>query len=134
MDLFRALAARGARLTSLHLLEDTSTHDEVRFEGAERRVAPACPKLEGARVLVNATSFFNSVAADVWLWQMGGYEPAQKWLKDRRGRILTDEDIEHYKRIIGAITETIRIQKEIDEVIEAHGGWPAAFQGGESSS
>ena len=39
-------------------------------------------------------------------------------------RTLTPEDIEHYKRIIGAITETIRIQEEIDEVIEAHGGWP----------
>ena len=58
---------------------------------------------------------------------MSGYQPAQKWLKDRKGRTLTPEDIEHYKRIIGAITETIRIQKEIDEVIEAHGGGPAAF-------
>lgn len=71
-------------------------------------------------------SCFVGVPRYAWNYQLGGYQPAQKWLKDRKGRTLTAEDIEHYKRIIGAITETIRIQREIDEVIEAHGGWPLA--------
>ena len=75
-------------------------------------------------VAVNAAACFVGIPRWVWDYDLGGYQPAQKWLKDRRGRALTPEDIEHYKRIIGAITETIRIQKEIDEVIEAHGGWP----------
>ena len=46
----------------------------------------------------------------------------------RRGRVLTNEDIDHYQKIVVAINETIRIMKEIDEVIDEHGGWPGAFQ------
>ena len=58
---------------------------------------------------------------------MGGYQVCEKWLKDRKGRTLTKEDIEHYQKIVAAISETIRIMKEIDEVIDKHGGWPGAF-------
>jgi hypothetical protein len=46
------------------------------------------------------------------------------WLKGRRSRVLSEEDIRHYERIVVAISETIRLMGEIDEVIEAHGGWP----------
>lgn len=45
----------------------------------------------------------------------------------RPGRVLTDGDIDHYQKIVVALSETIRIMAEIDEVIEAHGGWPDAF-------
>ena len=67
---------------------------------------------------------------------LGGYQVCEKWLKDRQakggknpqpGRVLTTEDIDHYQKIIVAISETIRIMAEIDEVIEEHGGWPGAF-------
>ena len=51
-----------------------------------------------------------------------------KWLKDRKGRTLSEEDIAHYQKIVVALDETIRIMGEIDEVIEEHGGWPGAFQ------
>ncbi|MDA2937207.1 hypothetical protein MYX75_02960 [Acidobacteria bacterium AH-259-A15] len=63
----------------------------------------------------------------------GGYQVCEKWLKDRQakggkkprpGRVLTDEDITHYQKIVVALNETIRIMGEIDEVIEEHGGWP----------
>ncbi len=47
-------------------------------------------------------------------------------LKDRKGRNLSDQDIEHYKKVVKALHETARIMREIDEVIEAHGGWPLA--------
>ncbi len=69
----------------------------------------------------------------MWNFHVGGYQVCEKWLKDRGpkkgkpGRILTDEDIDHYQKIVVALTETIRIMAEIDEVIEAHGGWPDAF-------
>jgi hypothetical protein len=56
-----------------------------------------------------------------------GYQVCHKWLKDRRGRVLTHEDVEHYKSIVVALGETIRIMSEIDEVIDSHGGWPGAF-------
>ena len=49
---------------------------------------------------------------------ISGYQPAQKWLKDRKGRELTNEDIEHYQKMIVALAETDEIQKEIDKVIE----------------
>ena len=67
---------------------------------------------------------------------IGGYQVCEKWLKDRQakggknprpGRVLTDEDIAHYQKIVVALNETIRIMKEIDEVIDQHGGWPDAF-------
>ncbi len=48
----------------------------------------------------------------------------EKWLKDRKGRVLSAEDIEHYQRVVVALNETIRIMGEIDTVIEDHGGWP----------
>ena len=69
----------------------------------------------------------------VWGFHIGGYRVCEKWLKDRGpkkakpGRILTDSDIEHYKKIIVSISETIRIMSEIDSLIETHGGWPDAF-------
>ncbi len=63
---------------------------------------------------------------DVWNFHIGGYQVCEKWLKDRRGRTLTDEDINHYQRVVVAVNETIRLMAEIDRVIEEHGGWPLA--------
>ncbi|MBU2610446.1 MAG: hypothetical protein KJ606_05810 [Chloroflexi bacterium] len=55
---------------------------------------------------------------------VGGYQVCQKWLKDRRGRQLSREDIAHYQKIVNAIGETIRLMGEVDEAIESAGGWP----------
>ena len=55
------------------------------------------------------------------------YQVCEKWLKDRKGRTLSAEDIAHYQKIVVALAETIRIMAEIDKVIEKHGGWPNAF-------
>ena len=72
----------------------------------------------------------------MWNFHIGGYQVCEKWLKDRQakggknprpGRVLTDEDIDHYQKIVVALGETIRIMAQIDEVIDAHGGWPDAF-------
>ncbi len=74
---------------------------------------------------------FRGVPDTVWSFHIGGYQVCEKWLKDRKGRRLSKADIEHYQKIVVAISETIRLMKEIDEVIEALGGWPRAFQTGE---
>ena len=66
--------------------------------------------------------------AAVWAFHIGGYQVCEKWLKDRKGRALSAEDIEHYQRVVVALNETMRIMEEIDAVIEDHGGWPGAFQ------
>jgi len=60
--------------------------------------------------------YFDKVSQIAWEFYIGGYQPAQKWLKDRRGRELSFEDILHYQKIIVALTETERIMKEIDTV------------------
>ncbi len=70
---------------------------------------------------------------DVWNFHIGGYQVCEKWLKDRKGRTLSKDDIAHYQKIVVALAETIRLMKEIDEVIEQHGGWPGAFQGSSGS-
>jgi len=54
----------------------------------------------------------------------GGYQVCEKWLKDRRQRELSYDDINHYEKIVVALGETIRLMSNIDEVIDAHGGWP----------
>jgi hypothetical protein len=56
-----------------------------------------------------------------------GYQVCEKWLKDRKGRTLSADDINHYHRIVVALSETIRLMSEIDQVIASHGGWPGAF-------
>jgi hypothetical protein len=70
---------------------------------------------------------FSGVPEDIWNFHIGGYQVCEKWLKDRKGRTLSKDDIAHYQKIVAAISETIRIMGEIDKVIDAHGGWPEAF-------
>ena len=68
------------------------------------------------RVYINETQYFSNVPEVAWNFYIGGYQPAQKWLKDRKERELSYDDILHYQKIIVALTETDRIMKEIDEV------------------
>jgi Type ISP C-terminal specificity domain len=87
------------------------------------------PKKSAADARVTGSVGFRGVLEEVWDFHIGGYRVCEKWLKDRKGRPLTADDITHYHRIVIALHETIRIMREIDEVIEAHGGWPEAFLG-----
>ena len=65
----------------------------------------------------------------MWAFHIGGYQVCEKWLKDRKGRPLSKADITHYQKIVVALSETIRLMKEIDEVIDQHGGWPFPANG-----
>ena len=67
-------------------------------------------------VYINETQYFADVPQSAWEFYIGGYQPAQKWLKDRKGRKLEFEDILHYQKIIVALTETDRLMKEIDKI------------------
>jgi hypothetical protein len=60
----------------------------------------------------------------VWQKRIGGYQVADRWLKDRRDRVLTHDDIEHYQRTIAALAETRTLMAQIDSLISDHGGWP----------
>ncbi len=75
-------------------------------------------------VWINGFQYFEGVAPEVWEFRVGGYQPCEKWLKDRKGRTLTFDDIEHYSLIVGILAQTRALMAEIDAVIAAHGGWP----------
>ena len=68
------------------------------------------------RLFINSQQFFGNVPSNVWEFSIGGYQPAQKWLKDRKGYTLSYEDIRHYQRIIVAIAKTIETMEAIDQV------------------
>lgn len=68
---------------------------------------------DDGRVMINPDQYFENVPAFAWEFHIGGYQPAQKWLKDRKGRALSFDDVMHYQKIIKILTETDRIMKEI---------------------
>ncbi|WP_411726481.1 type ISP restriction/modification enzyme [Methyloglobulus sp.] len=72
---------------------------------------------DNGKVWINDQQYFDGVPVIAWEFYIGGYQPAQKWLKDRHGRTLTFEDILHYQKIIVALTETHRIMQAIDDVL-----------------
>nr|MBC8234869.1 hypothetical protein [bacterium] len=69
------------------------------------------------QVYINKTQYFDKVPPEVWDFRVGGYQVCDKWLKDRKGRILTVDDIKHYQRIVVALSETIRLMDAIEERI-----------------
>lgn len=140
---FSAISKLGQELVALHLmlspkLDGFITTYTGPMNPAVRRVgwsdntvwldASKTNAREGHRASRPGTIGFEGVPEDVWNFHIGGYQVCHKWLKDRKGRTLSNEDIAHYQKIIVVLNETIRIMGEIDEVIEKHGGWPAAFE------
>lgn len=72
---------------------------------------------QNMRVFINKEQYFGNVSETAWNFYIGGYQPVQKWLKDRKGRILDNSELEHYQKIIVALTETDSLMKEIDRII-----------------
>jgi predicted helicase len=138
LSLYRLLVGLGKELVALHLIESPKLNDYItRPDGSgDFHVEKATFSNNTIWIDKAKTHGFRGVPEEVWKFQIGGYQVCAKWLKDRQakggknprqGRVLTEEDINHYQKIVVAISETIRIMKEIDEVIEEHGGWPDAF-------
>jgi predicted helicase len=128
-DLFRALCALGDRVVGLHLMEKYGEHTPNYPEPGNNMVekieyTQPTGKPEQSRVWINKTQYFEGVAPEVWEFHVGGYQVCHKWLKDRKGRRLTFDDIKHYQRIVAALAETITLMEQIDETIDQHGGWP----------
>lgn len=127
--LFAKLVNLDQDLASLHLMETKGT-DLPTFpsQGGDRvdkvRYVPPSSKMEQGRVWINSEQYFEGVESATWSFTIGGYRPAEKWLKDRKNRILSFDDVTHYCCICAALTETRRIMIRIDEVIENYCGWP----------
>ena len=141
LEMFRELAQFGSELVALHLLESPRLDSPL-----TTYIGPANPEVKRVGWANNAvwldapptprgtttaphpgTIGFHGVPTAVWNFHIGGYQVCEKWLKDRKGRLLSQEDIAHYHRIVVALAQTIWLMEEIDGVIDRHGGWPDAF-------
>lgn len=143
-QLFQSLAQRGEELVELHLLKSKYLEkSKVKFYG-KGSLSVEMPSfttkvdldsyldfprpdyltsdeggldvIERGIIKVNQKQFFGPINKDVWNYNIGGYQVLEKWLKDRRGRILSSEDVKHYCKVATALSETIEIQKEIDRL------------------
>jgi len=123
LDLFRRLCDLGGELVALHLLKSPllassparypetgdDTVEAVRYDEAHERV------------YLNKTQYFSGIGPALYEFQVGGYQVLNKWLKDRKGRKLSHEDISHYLQVAAALTHTMRLMQEIDAAIPE---WP----------
>ncbi|KZY54622.1 DNA methyltransferase [Erythrobacter sp. HI0063] len=108
---FRKVSEKGEELRRLHLMEDAAIGEaKFPFEGEGDSVVDK-PRFEGGKVWINKDQGFAGVPAIAWDFPIGGYQPAQKWLKDRKGRALSWDDIRHYQKIIKILAETDRIMQ-----------------------
>ena len=117
------MAAFGAELRRIHCMEDFDEAAEVELAGGcdgEGTVATRVvkPLWKDGCVYIDKGVKFTNVAEDLWNFYIGGYQPLQKWLKDRKGRELSVEDVSHYKRMVRAIARTSDIMAKIDAAYE----------------
>lgn len=143
--LFRVLCSKRAELVAPLFVESPKLSEPIaRFpikgsnqvgKGFPKYVAPGEPEpetrkpVEEGRVYINtgdakaksAGQYFDGVPPEVWNFHIGGYQVCEKWLRHRRGRTLTYEDLEHFCKVVTALKETIRLMSEIDAAIP---NWP----------
>ncbi|MDD9942771.1 MAG: hypothetical protein OXU20_17150 [Myxococcales bacterium] len=129
--LVAALVARGGRLLRVHLGEGRVSGHRPHFIDGGDRVVRATEMRMGTttEVAVNSVSRFIDLPVGCWDFRVGGYQVCRKWLSDRQraGRPLTDADVGHYCDMIARIDETLQVQRDIDDIVGRHGGWPSAF-------
>jgi predicted helicase len=127
-EAFRDLSEKGEALRRLHLMESAAIgKTPYRFDGTPLDADLNCtvekPRFEGGKVYINGKGdkgqYFEGVPAAAWEFYIGGYQPAQKWLKDRKGRTLSFDDIQHYQKIIKILSETGRIMATIEMDLDA---------------
>lgn len=112
-DEFWDVSAKGTQLRKLHLMEPNAIGETpYPFTGNDdNRVEKS--RFEDGKVWINKTQHFADAPAVSWEFYIGGYQPAQKWLKDRKGRALSFDDVKHYQRILKILAETDRIMQTI---------------------
>jgi hypothetical protein len=128
-ETFWQLVELGGELRQIHLLESQRVNQFITSypnDGSNevtRKMTTTSPGWEAineektiGRVWINDQQYIDGVPLIAWEFYIGGYQPAQKWLKDRHGRTLNFEDILHYQKIIVALTETHRLMQEVDKI------------------
>jgi hypothetical protein len=128
-DTFWELVKLGGEIRQIHLLESPVVENYITQYPVDgdnvvtRKMNKTSPGFEltnpeekTGKVWINDQQYFDNVPEVAWNFYIGGYQPAQKWLKDRSGRELEFDDILHYQKTIVALTETDRLMKEIDKI------------------
>ncbi len=113
---FKKYVSLGRELIQLHLLETPKIDNFITTYPISGSDVLDKIEFKNGNVYINNEQYFGNVPDVAWNFFIGGYQPAQKWLKDRKGKTLTNEDIEHYQKIIVVLVETDKIMKEIDKV------------------
>lgn len=115
--IFKKVSEIGEKLVDLHILKSDELNNPIaKFQGSgDNRVDKPKYDVEEGKVYINKTQYFEGIEKEPWQYQIGGYQVLDKWLKDRKGRELSLEDIKHYCRVATALQKTIEVQKEIDE-------------------
>lgn len=128
LRLFDTLVAIGRELIGLHTMDAAleritgypvaGSNEVLKVRWAENR------KGDTGRVYINAEQYFEDVPQTVWEMFIGGYRVAEKWLKDRKCRELSYDEITHYQAVIAALARTLGLQADLDVAVESAGGWP----------
>ena len=126
-DKFWELVKLGGEIRQIHLLESAKIEDYITTypKGGDNVITTKVAKKDWelfdeenglGRIWINEEQYFDNIPLTAWEFYIGGYQPAQKWLKDRKERTLEFDDILHYQKIIVALSETDRLMKEIDKI------------------
>jgi predicted helicase len=124
---FSKLVKLGGEIRQIHLLESSKVEDYITTypKDGDNTITTKVGKKDWelfdeekqlGRIWINEAQYFDNIPLTAWGFYIGGYQPAQKWLKDRKERTLEFDDILHYQKIIVALSETDRLMKEIDKI------------------
>ena len=116
-DLFKKMGKLGKELADLHLLKSPALDNPIakyQGSGTNDRIEKITYKEDKQRIYINNEKYFEGIAPEIWNYHIGGYQVSQKYLKDRKGRIM--DNAPHYCRIVTSLSKTIKIQKKIDEL------------------
>jgi len=117
-QIFGKMAEHGKRLVDLHLLKSAEIDQPIaKFQGkGDDRVDKLRYDEKEKRTYINESQYFEGITKEIWEYQIGGYQVCNKWLKDRKKKLLSLDDIKHYCKIVTSIQKTIEVQKAIDDI------------------
>ncbi len=123
-ELFWELVKKGDRLVHLHLMKATGKEISSYPVAGSNLVEQVKYDENKQQISINSDQYFAGIPPQIWNFYIGGYQVCQKWLKDRKGRHLSYDDLEHYQQIISILGESIAIMETIDIIINKYGGFP----------
>jgi len=115
---FTKMAEYGKRLANLHLLKSPDLEPPFAKFPVQSDNKVEKVKYEKGRVYINKEQYFELITKEIWEYQIGGYQVCDKWLKDRKERTLSLDDIKHYCKIVTSLQKTIEIQQSIDDIYQ----------------